>query len=224
MKSPPGIYRIRVTVALFAAGVSLAIAGGCARDVYLDDQKVRSVVVRPVSLFGLRLDETASPEQVAYAALRAIREDFNATTAVQREEALDKQFDLCAANEIQARNRRSLTRDEFVHNVVYRWTPTVSHYVGDFGATWESARKRFRRRTMTPIERSPDGAKECEIAFEVDDPSGDPSARVVLLVWLAQDKGLWRVLHFGFDPTTRTVQGTALVRPPPPRRISVQKE
>ena len=222
--SPPGIHRIDVTLAVFAAGISLAIAGGCARDVHLDDQKVRSVVVRTVSLFGMTLDETASPEQVAYTALRAIREDFEATTAAQRDEALDKQFDLCAANEIQARNRKSLTRDEFVHNVVYRWTPTVSHYVGDFDTTWEKARARFRRRTMTPIERSQDGAKECELALEVDDPSGDPNARVVMLVWLAQDKGLWRVLHFGFDPTTRTVKGTALVRPPPPRRIIVRQE
>ena len=217
-------YRFGRMVGVFAACISLAIAGGCTRDVRLDGQKVRSVVVRPVSLFGLKLNESAPPEKVAYAALQAIREDFAATTDAQREEALDKQFDLCAANVIQARNHKSLTRDEFVHNVVYRWTPTVSHYVGGFDTTWKEPRGGFRRRTMTPIEGSHDKAQECELAIEVDDPSGDPNARVVMLVWLAQDKGLWRVLHFGFDPKTRTVEGTARVRQPPPRRISTREE
>ena len=77
---------------------------------------------------------------------------------------------------------------------------------------------------MTLIKGSLDGAQECELAIEVDDPSGDPNARVVMLVWLAQDKGLWRVMHFGFDPETRKVEGTAKVRPTPKRPINRRSE
>jgi hypothetical protein len=41
---------------------------------------------------------------------------------------------------------------------------------------------------------------ECELAMEVADPSGDPGAKAVMLVWLAKDSGLWRVTHVGFEP------------------------
>jgi hypothetical protein len=46
---------------------------------------------------------------------------------------------------------------------------------------------------------------ECEVLMEVDDPSGDPNARVVMIVYLARDKGFWRVLHLGFDQTRRSI-------------------
>ena len=169
-----GSWALQTTA--IAAGLVVGLAGGCDRDVRLDDQKVRSVSVQSVTLYGVTLDEQASPEQVAFAAMRAIREDFEATTADEREAALDKQFDVCAANEIQAKNRGSLERDQFVHNVVFRWTPTVSHYVGDFETAWEQAEPRLVRRDVKLAKSADDGATEYEIAMEVADPSGDPNA------------------------------------------------
>lgn len=189
---------------VFACGVT---AGGCSRDVRLAGRNVRSVTVGSVTHYGVTLDENASAEQVAFAVLRAIRDDFQAETTEDREAALDKQFDLCAANVLQSKNRRAMDRDEFIYNVVYRWTPTVSHYTGDFDTDWDAARKRFRRvisRTAEGDNVSPD---ECAVVMEVDDPNGDLNARVLLVVYMAKDSGFWRVTHLGFDPTRRSIEG-----------------
>ena len=185
-----------VGAALLAAGT----ACGCGRDTRLSGTKVRDVKVRTVTHYGVTLGQEASPEQVAYVVLRAVRDDFNAKTAADRDAALDIQFDLCAAGELASRNRTSLTAQEFIHNVVYRWTPTVSHYVGDLPLDWESANSRLVRRTPTEAKNARAGGQECELAMEVADPGGDPNARVLMLIWLAQDAGYWRIVHFGFEP------------------------
>ncbi|MEE9270375.1 MAG: hypothetical protein V3V49_08935 [Candidatus Krumholzibacteria bacterium] len=186
-------------------GLVLAGMGGCNRDVRLTGRKLRSVTVGPTTHYAMTLNEQASPGQVAYVLLRAIVDDFLAESKAEREAALDKQFDICAANVIQDRNRTALSRDEFVYTVVYHWTPTVSHYVHDFETEWEKARERFVLRGPRSGKGSDSGVTECEVLMEVEDPSGDPSARVVMVVYLAQDSGLWRVLHLGFDPTRRSI-------------------
>ncbi len=190
---------------LFATVPAMLALSGCSRDVRLDDQKIRTVTVKAVMLYGENLDVNASPEKVAYVALRAIKEDFEAKSDADREAALDKQFEVCAASELYRSNKTSLSRDEWVHNVVYRWTPTVSHYVADFPTTWEQASTRLVNRKTDAIADHPSGAKLSEIAMEVDDPSGDANARVILLVWLAQDDGFWRVTQLGFDRTRRSL-------------------
>jgi hypothetical protein len=141
----------------------------------------------------MTLDASATPEQVAYVALQAIRDDFQAKSSKDRDTAIDVQFDIAAANVIAARKpkRSSAEADEYLHDVVYHWTPTVSYYVADFPKTGEEAQKRLVIRLKTETD--------VELAMEVSDPSGDPKAQVVMLIWLAKDKGMWRVLHFGFD-------------------------
>ncbi len=184
----------------------LLACSACSRDARLAGRNVRKdVTVRAVTHYGVTLDEAASPEQVAYVALRAVREDFSGTDPEEREAALDKHFDVCAADVIAARNRTGLKRDEFVYAVVRRWTPTVSHYVADFETDWEAASERFGRTDPRPPKGSNADALECEVLMEVDDPSGDPSARALLVVYLAQDSGFWRVVHLGFDPTRRSI-------------------
>ncbi len=178
---------------------------GCSRDVRLAGKNIRSVTVGPVSHYGMTLDANATPKEVVYVLLRAIRDDFLASTPEERQAALDKQFDICAANVIQSRNHTSLARDEFVHNVVYRWTPTVSHYVHDFDTEWEKTRPRLLRRVSKPDSGASNEFEECEVLMELNDPSGDPNAGVVMIVWLAKDSGYWRVLHLGFDRTTRSI-------------------
>ena len=185
-------------------GLGSVLCGGCSRDVRLADRKLRSVTVQTVTHYGLTLDQSASPQRVAYVLLRAIRDDFLARSEADRETALDKQFDICAVNVIATGNRAYANRDELIYNVVYRWTPTVSHYVHDFETEWEKAQERLVLRGPRPLQGSQDGLMECEVLMEVDDPSGDPNARVVMVAYLAQDKGFWRVLHLGFDQRSRS--------------------
>lgn len=196
----------RVANAAFGLPVAVSILSiGCQRDVRLAGKKIPTVNVRPVTMYGMTLDATASPEQVAFAALQAVREDFGAKDAVEREAALARQFDLCAANHIDSRRSSSLERDEHIYNVVYRWTPTVSHYVGDFPTDWTAAQARLHRRELKLPEKVNGTAEVTEVAMAVKDPGGEPDASVVLLVWLARDEGLWRVSHFGFDRERRTL-------------------
>lgn len=181
-------------VVMAMAGVNL----GCGRDVRLAGKKVRHVEIKPVTHFGMDLDETASPEQVVYVALRAIREDVFAKSSSEREAAQDIQFDTAAADVIEVRNRGSLARDEFIHHVVTHWTPAVSHYAGDFETDWEKARARMVNRGVTKAASG--DISETELAMVVSDRSGDPAASVVMRVWLARDGGMWRVTHLGFEP------------------------
>jgi hypothetical protein len=189
---------------LLIAGFMLA--GGCARDVRLSGKKLREVQVKPVSHFGLTLDEKATPVQVAFAALQAIKADAGAKTEAEREAALDIQFDLAAANEISAREQDGLERQELLYTVVHHWTPTVLYYVQDFPVTLDEAGQRIVERSVSD--------DEAELAMVVNAPGAAPSAQVVMLIWLAKDKGLWRVLHFGFDGRVRSV-GPAKPKPAP---------
>jgi len=192
------------TSALLAA----VIVVGCSRDVRLSGRNIRSVTVRPVTHYGLTLDQNATPEQVAYVALRAIREDVEAgTDAAKREAALDIQFDVCAANKIQERNKGSTPRDEWIHSVVYHWAPTVSHYAADFETDWEKAKSRL---ILFPSKASSvsTSSSEALVAMTVNDPSGNPNASAVLMVLLQKDGGMWRIMHFGFEVGSRSRPAT----------------
>lgn len=196
------------TISWVVCGVLVAVSG-CDRDVRLAGRKVRHIEVQTVNHYNMNLTEQASPEQVAYVALRAIVDDFAATNKEQREAALQKQFDVAAANVIQSRNRTKLSRDEFLYNVVNHWTPTVSHYVQSFDADWDAMKSRLVRRKINSGSSSDRDVSECGVTLVVDDPNGDPLARVVVVVWMAKDSGFWRVVHLGFDPNHRTIEKSA---------------
>lgn len=191
-------------------GVAVAIlAPGCGRDVRLSGQKLRQPVVQTVSMYGLTLDQSATPEQVAFAALRAVRDDVRATSESAREEALDRQFQLCAANEIARQNRTRLSRDEHLTRVMLGWAPTISHYVDQFPNTWDEASTRLVHRASTRSNSGGDAPTGMEVLLEVRDPKGDAGGSAVLVVWVVQDSGYWRVTHFGFLTGKRTIAGAA---------------
>jgi hypothetical protein len=165
--------------------------------VRLAQEKLREPDVKTVSHYGLTLDEKAAPQEVAFAALQAIKADWGAKSDQEREAALDVQFELAAGNEIVKRNRTAFSEREFLYQVVSHWTPTVSYYVDDFPQTLEEASKRLVPRSVAE--------DEAELAMTVNAPGNPPEAQVVMLIWLAKDRGMWRVLHFGFDNKSRTL-------------------
>ncbi len=182
-----------VTAALVATTIS-----GCGKDDLQVRHEQRNLTIGPVELFDHLLDQTASPEQVAFAALRAIAEDFEAgNDKEQREAALDKQFSLAAINMLTPSEKMKIDSGEYLYKVVYHWTPTVSHYVSQFPQTFEEAKERF-------VVRSPRGLDPmnyADVLLEVDDPKAEPGtdSSAVLVVYLGRDTGYWRVIHFGFD-------------------------
>jgi hypothetical protein len=185
--------------------VGLALSYGCSRDARLADKRLRHPEVKAVTHYGVTLDEEASPKQVAYVLLRAIHDDFLAETDEQRQAALDVQFDLCAADALARRNPTGHTRDEFIYQVVYHWTPAVSHYVGDFETDWEKAQARMVTHESKPAGKPNDKAKRAMVFMPLEDPGGDANARVVLMVQLVKDKGYWRAEGLGFEPHYRSI-------------------
>ena len=185
--------------------LGLFVVFGCSRDVHLAGRKIPHVKVGPVTIDGVTLDKKATPEQVAFAALRAIVDDVKAPTPQDREDPLARQFDLCAANVIAKYNRSSYDRDEFIYNVVYRWSPTVSFYINDFPKTQAEAERRFIVRPVSERDRVDPESEEIAIAMTVTPSEGDAHSQVIMMIWLARDEGLWRVVHFGFDQQRRSL-------------------
>jgi len=192
-----------------STATSLVLLCSCRGDARLAGTNIPHVEVRSVTHYGLTLDQQATPEQVAFVALRAIREDVQAKDKAAREQARSVQFDVCAADELADRENTRLSRDEFIYKVVDRWAPTVSHYVASVETDWGKSQAKFIRRDPRPAAKAKTDAEQAEIAMQVEDPSGDANARAVLLVWLAKDHGFWRVTHFGFDNKTRTLAPAA---------------
>lgn len=187
--------------------ITVAWVGGCKRDVRLADHRVRHPEVRTVSHYGLTLDESATPQQVSYVLLRAMHDDFTAKTKDERESALDVQFDVCAAGAIAQRNPTSLPRDDYLYTVIYRWTPAVSHYVESFPKDWAQAKVRFVRSLNKSSGGDEAAATEARVYIELQDPSGDKNAQVVLVVGLVKDNGFWRVLELDYDYKRRSISG-----------------
>ena len=181
----------------------------------LAGRDIRDVTVRTVTHYGVTLDQEATPQQVTYVLLRAIRDDFLAKDKAAGDAAIDPQLDVCAANEIYAMYPTNLDRAESIYKVARRWTPTVAHYVHDFETEWAKAESRFTKLGPQPVTGSTTGANECQVIMELADPSGDPNANVLLVVRLVQDRGYWRVFRVGFTPMKRSLKArsTATVEP-----------
>ncbi|MCH8148342.1 MAG: hypothetical protein IH987_10165 [Planctomycetes bacterium] len=202
---------------LAAAGCLVAVLlpiGACDRDARLAGRNLRDVTVGTVTHYGATLDKSATPEQVTYVLLRAIRDDFKAKTSEEREAALDKLFDVSAAGHLTQGKASEIDRQETVFKIVNRWTPTVAHYVDDIETDWEKARLRLKISGLQPVTNRTDGTQQCKVITQLADPGGNPNAAVLLSVQLVQDSGYWRVLALQFLNSRRDLNPKAAARGP----------
>ncbi len=194
-----------------AVSAAIGFSAGCSQDARLADKVIPDdVQVRTVSHYGLTLDQNATPEQVTFVLLNAIRDDFLASTPDERKKALDVQFDVSAANEIRKINAFGRTPREQLYRVVYHWTPVVAYYVQDIDTDWEKAKARFRKQKP---QKTKQGIEGCRVFLELADPSGTPNARVVLNTVLVKDSGYWRVRTLSFVPGARTLKPRVASKP-----------
>ena len=193
---------------LVAAGCVFAC--GCQRDATLTGADIRKAEVRVVTDQGLVLDEQATPAQVAFVLLRAIRDEVRAPDPDTRERAFQRQFDLCAPETIYQAHHRFYTRligsytadrDETVYKVVRSWAPSVARYVDSFDLDWPAAEGLFARSAVG--KAASDGSEITSVLVEAADPNGDPNASAVVKIDLTREKGFWRVRWVGFWPKNR---------------------
>jgi hypothetical protein len=198
------IMNFRAVVAILPVAV-LGLAGpvGCSRNAHLADKDIRDVTVRSVTHFDIKLDEQATAKETAFVLLKAMRDDFFASNEAQRKAAIDVQYDVAAADVLTDRISTTLSRSELLYRVVSQWTPTVSHYVHDLETEWPQARERLVRVGPRPARNGKPGVQECQVVLEVADADADPNAQVLLVAYMIQDGGFWRVLQLGFVPGAR---------------------
>lgn len=179
---------------------------GCGRDARLADHRLRDPKVRDVEHYGLRLDKDATPQQVVFVLLRALRDDCQAATASDRESALDVQFDVAAASELRASSTSGRAPAEFLYRMVYHWAPTVCYYAAQLPTEWAAAKDRFVLVGPLPSRNSRAATEESFVLMQFDDPAGDPNGDVVLSVNLVRDGGFWRVRRVGYEPSHRKLK------------------
>jgi hypothetical protein len=191
--------KVRVVGILAVVAPGFWLAGGCSRDPHLVDETIRAVVVESVEDSGVRLDQNAEPVEVVYVLLRAMHDDFKAgDDRAARQAAFDRQLSICAPDTIIADRPGNLadsyTRDEYIHKLVWSWTPLVSHYVDQFPADLASAGQ------VVSIRQRNGGERETAVAALVlQDPTG-ATTDAKLEIELVKEGGFWRVAGMGWAP------------------------
>lgn len=181
---------------------------GCESSSSPGDEPVPPKSAQTVVDQGMTLDVNASPAQVVYVLLQAIRDDVQAgEDDEKRQSAFRRQLAICATDAIFARSgRRSLGRDEVVRRMVWHWAPTLAYYVDSLPTTWEQGRTRLVE-SSTVFDSSKKTDQLANVYLELSDPSGDANAAVVAQFQLARDNGYWRVMHVGFARGVRHLPG-----------------
>lgn len=200
--------------------IAAAAVWGCSEDARLADASIKPAVVVDVVDSGLNLDRTASPDMVAFALLKAIRDDVEAgNDQAAREAAFDRQYRLAAPAAIQKHHARYLgaehaERDESTYKAVRAWAPTLAYYVDNFNFTWDEAREAMTTRTIPSA--SPESltkTDEKHVLLEVRDPHDEPNASAIVRVRLVEEDNRWRVWWVGFEHSRRQLAAAA-ARPP----------
>jgi len=213
-----------VLTGIIPAGSAVA---GCTENARLADQELRHAEVHTVHDQGLELGPDASPQDVVFVLLRAIRDDVRA--ASDREagrEALARQLAVCDADFIYDDYRRVFgqravaDRDEWVHQQVRLWAPTLAHYVA--GLDFDRPTAETLLRVGKPGQHYKWPGQTVAVELPLADPQGHPRRGVVARIWLHQhDLGYWRVFHVGFSrsrpqPSGPPAPGAAATANPSP--------
>ena len=179
------------------------------------DRRIPHVVVETVSDQGVELGPQASPQDVVYVLLHAIRDDVLAGADREaRRQALLRQMGVCDADYIYELYqsimgpRAVYSRDEWVYKKVHLWAPTLAYYVDSFDCDLGSAKARMSVRPTSRRENWP--GETVQVDLPAADRAGQPGADVVVRVRLHKHQtGHWRVFHAGF----------AKKRPPAPSAV-----
>jgi len=177
-----------------------------------------TVPVRTVIDSGLTLDENATPQQVVYALLQAIKDDVRAGHDQEaRQRAIDRQLALCAPVEIDLRfgGPRSIeTREQAVYRVVNLWGAVVGYYADSLDGDLAAMSADMEVTALPPGRSDRAGTGELrKVILPLPDPQApdDPRRRARLRVDLARESDRWRVCHVGYEP--RRVVKTPITTP-----------
>lgn len=214
-----GFPRVWQAGGLLAVLPAVGLVGGlgCREDARLAGRDIPHVEVGTVVDQGLSLGPEASPKQVAFVLLRAIRDDVQAGGDLDaRHQALQRQLAVCDPDYIYDRylrfygDRAVAQRDEWVYKRVNLWAPTLAYYVDSFDFDLAVAESMMKEWSGGNSENWR-GTTTC-VDLPVANPRGIGGADVVVRIRLhrhGDEAGYWRVFSVGFAGRPKADAGEA---------------
>lgn len=195
-------------------GAAIIIAGAATAGCTSEDE-IPPAEVKPVTAYGLTLDEKATPKQVAFVLLRAIVDDVQAAQAHDRqrqEQALKLTYSLAAystvartiglssADSADSRSAAARSRNKKIYDHVKQWGAIAAHYIRSFDTEFQAAERRMQLRGET--------ANVARVVYDVshDPAETDPARRqtatleIELVKEPADGLKYWRVARVSFVP------------------------
>jgi hypothetical protein len=194
-------------VVLLGAAMGLVLAIGCSEDARLADHDIPTIEAGPVHDQGIVLGPEASPKEVAFVLLRAIRDDVRAGADHEaRQAALERQMAVCDPDFIYGLYRRAFgkravfSRDEWVFKKVRLWAPAFSYYADSFDLDLANAQSRMIEGKVEAHAGL--SGETVSVDLPAKDPEGSSAADVMVRVWLHRHEHAgWRAFHVGFAKT-----------------------
>ncbi len=188
-----------------------ALLSGC-RNQDAPPEDLKPITVGPVEMHGMQLDVDATPQQVTYALMQALRE----TAEAGRNRAQDKEkLKALLENLLRVAAPRRIYRgfppggdpdavpqkhrDEVVYRVVRYWAPIAARYVGSF--------ERDPARAMTAMRLKQFGESDARVSYDVTDP--EDGSKMTFQVYLTPEpdatktRKYWRAYRLGYAPFGR---------------------
>ena len=183
-------------------------------------ETLKAIVVGPVELYGLHLGAQATPQQVTYALMQALRDTAKAGQRHDRQafkKGIEVQLQLCAPSRIYSNvdinaapaAAASPEQSAVVYKIVKLWAPIAARYVDCFEVDAAKAIAAMRAAQVSD--------KDVRVSYDVVDPTDQ--TRVVFQVYLTQEPGtepghtsekFWRVYRLDYAPYGR---GEGATRP-----------
>jgi len=216
----PGLRPARLLMPALGAALAAAFWPGCTRT----EDEAPPARLQAVEAYGLTLDESATPQEVAFVLLRSLADDVKAAQARpprpnDQKAAMRLTYSLAAYQEIAnrilqvANQNRSPEKADLgpergkkLFSFTKQWAPIVAHYVNSFDTDLEAAARKMW------VLMSVDGQSAHVHYNAAHDPSEkDPSKRqtatidVELVKAAAGARSFWRISRVDYlgRPSTR---------------------
>ena len=172
----------------------------------------------PLQAYGLTLDENASPRDVAYTALRLLKDEAAALQRRDREQRRQIFVQCCqlaARDQLYEGYQQVLKRDlmpveitptQAAQKLVMYWGPIIAHYVDSLEEDYEQATARM-------YERVPPNGTRAWVLCDVTGRDGQPAT---VRIDLFDTPGGWRITRIGFHGRSAASLRSSSPSPPTP--------
>jgi hypothetical protein len=187
--------------------------------------------IETVEAYGVKLDASASPRDVAYVLLRTLADDVNSAQAGEQEkhkEALIRAYRLAAYDTISQRleevmkqagqpnPRLDEERERKLYEFTSQWGAIVAHYVRSFDTDRQAA---FDHMRLVPGTKPDQAIILYNVSHDPAETNPERQERATLRIELAREtaggESYWRVARLDYElPTPPTVlQATTTTAP-----------